>query len=271
VTRWFDRAALTALVGVVCLVGAAGASPQGDRPFVAGAGALLRVVVPSRPDLTNTYRVDPAGMLVLPPPLGAMSVQGLTLREVADQIAGRLRGADGKTPKVAVTFDRSIQSAFVAGQVRAPGLIAMNGPLSLMKVLARAGSPTAAAGDTIVIIHDEVPDRAGAAPHETRSTVALADLRAGHDVLLHDGDTVFVPKADVFYILGEVQRPGQYILTPGMTVLQAIALAGGLTPRGSDRRVAVIRSIDGRATELDVDAGRAVLPDDTIRVRARLF
>lgn len=249
-----------ALAGVVALAAQ-------NAPFAASAGALLRVAVADRADLTNIYRVDPDCMLVLPE-LGAISVQGLSLREVTDAIAGRLRGADGKTPKVTVTFDRSLQSVFVAGQVRAPGLVTMKGPLSLIKVLARAGSTTGGASDAIVIIHDEIPDKP---THETRTTVDLGDLRAGRDVLLHDGDTVFVPRADMFYILGEVRHPGAYVLTPGLTIVQAIALAGGLTPRGSDRHLTVIRSVDGRATEIDVDPGRAVQADDTIRVRQRLF
>ena len=262
--RSLRGAVLFALAGAVML------SAQGNAPFVAGAGALLRVTVADRSDLSNVYRVDPAGMIVLPQ-LGEISVQGLSLREVAAQIVDRLQTPGGKMPKVSVDFDRSLQSVFVAGQVRAPGLITMKGPLSLMKVVARAGSWTAAASDTLVIIHDEIPTESASAARETRTEVRISELRAGHDVLLHDGDTVFVPKADMFYIFGEVQRPGAYVLTPGLTIIQAIAMAGGLTPRGSDRSIKVIRTIDGRATEADADPGRAVLAEDTIRVRARLF
>ena len=67
------------------LAGAAMLSAQGNAPFVAGAGALLRVTVADRSDLSNVYRVDPAGMIVLPQ-LGEISVQGLSLREVAAPI-----------------------------------------------------------------------------------------------------------------------------------------------------------------------------------------
>ena len=272
---------VTSLVGVALTTAAvvtAAQAPSAPRAqttatrnaFTVGPGVLLRVTVSKRPDLTNTYRVDPVGMLVLPH-VGPVSVNGLSLHEASNELAARIAAATGTSPNVRVEFDRSSQSVFVAGQVRLPGLVTMKGPLSLMKVLARAGSPTAAASDAIVVIHDEIPPESVSRAREARTQVDLKDLQAGHDVLLHDGDTVFVPKAQMFYILGEVRRPGAYVLDPGMTMTQAIALAGGLTPRGSDRGIEVLRSVDGKAAELDADPGRVIQADDTIRIRARLF
>lgn len=192
--------------------------------------------MPDRPALSNAYRVDPAGTVTLPE-FGQVSVNGLTLPEASDSLSARLADSRGRRPRVRVEFDRSLQSVFVAGEVRSPGLIAMNGPLSLMKVLARAGSPTPAASDLLVVIHtsDVGEGPPGVAGREPRTRVDIKDLQAGRDVLLHDGDTVYVPKAQRLYILGEVRNPGAYLFDPGMTVLQAVALAGGDVSRFGSR------------------------------------
>jgi polysaccharide export outer membrane protein len=104
--------------------------------------------------------------------------------------------------------------------------------------------------------------------------VNLKDLqlgRAGRDVLLRDGDIINVPKASTFYIMGQVKNGGTFVLEPGMTVLQAISLAGGLSDRGSDRRIRVRRLVNGKETELDVRQDDKVLANDVIVVNARIF
>lgn len=77
-------------------------------------------------------------------------------------------------------------------------------------------------------------------------------------------------ETDRFYVTGFVKSPGSFEHQPGMTVLQGIALAGGLTERGSARGVKILRQVDGKDTELDVTLSDLVLPNDTIKVRQRL-
>jgi protein involved in polysaccharide export with SLBB domain len=71
--------------------------------------------------------------------------------------------------------------------------------------------------------------------------------------------------------LGQVQKPGEYVLRRGMTVRQILALAGGLTERGSTRRIQVIRQVNGKEVTIDVNLQSVVQPGDTIVVRDRLF
>lgn len=73
-----------------------------------------------------------------------------------------------------------------------------------------------------------------------------------------------------FYVTGFVKSPGSYQHQPGMTVLQGLAMAGGLAERGSDRGIKIIRVVEGQKTEVDVTLHTAVQPDDVIRVRQRL-
>ena len=90
-------------------------------------------------------------------------------------------------------------------------------------------------------------------------------------MILRDGDIVNVPTAQRFYVDGHVRNPGPFILEPGMTVQQAIAVAGGLSDRGSDRGMIVRRLIKGRVTDIDVKLDDKVQAGDTIVIRQRFF
>ena len=104
--------------------------------------------------------------------------------------------------------------------------------------------------------------------------VNMRDIESGRmsqNVAIRDGDTIFVPKAERFFVVGLVRNPGSYALEANMTVLQALSLAGGVTERGSNRRLRVTRVVDGKRRELDVKPTDLVQPGDTITVRQRLL
>ena len=94
----------------------------------------------------------------------------------------------------------------------------------------------------------------------------------GKDFALKGGETVYVERAPMFYIYGEVTRAGQYKVEPNMSVMQAIAAGGGMTPRGSERRLKLRRATaDGKWVETDVGLQEAIRADDVIYVREALF
>src|SRR5262249_9473508 len=95
--------------------------------------------------------------------------------------------------------------------------------------------------------------------------------RAGKDIVLRDGDLINVPPAQRFYINGQVRNSGYFILDPGMTVAQPIAMAGGLTERGSDRGITATRIVNGKSVEVSVKLEDKVQPNDTINIRNRFF
>ena len=80
-----------------------------------------------------------------------------------------------------------------------------------------------------------------------------------------------VPTAQRFYVDGHVRNPGPFVLDPGMTVQQAIALAGGLSDRGSDRGIMARRLVKGKMADVEVKLDDKVLAGDTIVVRQRFF
>jgi polysaccharide export outer membrane protein len=95
---------------------------------------------------------------------------------------------------------------------------------------------------------------------------------AGRDIVLQDGDLINVPKAQTFIVTGQVRNSGALIWDPGMTVQQAIALAGGLTERGSDRRIQIERiQPDGKTKKIGATLGDKVLPNDIVTVNQRIF
>jgi polysaccharide export outer membrane protein len=101
--------------------------------------------------------------------------------------------------------------------------------------------------------------------------LAVEDLVRGgpdKDPLLRPGDTLFVPDSDIFFVTGQVARPGSFPILPGMTIRQALASAGGVTATGSANKVGLVR---GGAKEVDTDPSQLVEKNDVIIVKERLF
>ena len=90
-------------------------------------------------------------------------------------------------------------------------------------------------------------------------------------MILQEGDTIFVARAERFYVTGQVRSPGAYTFERGMTVLQAISLAGGLSDRGSNRGIKIMRTTGGKKREIGVKLEDLIEPNDTIVVRQRLL
>jgi polysaccharide biosynthesis/export protein len=114
----------------------------------------------------------------------------------------------------------------------------------------------------------------GAEPGAQIFRVSLRELQSGNpdkDLSLEPGDTVYFPKAAQVYVTGHVGRAGALRFEEGMTVYQALALAGGVTDRGSSGGVKIIRLVDGKRKELKAKPTDLVLPEDTIFVPERFF
>jgi polysaccharide export outer membrane protein len=104
--------------------------------------------------------------------------------------------------------------------------------------------------------------------------ISLLELQSGNperNVVLKAGDTVYFPRASQVYVMGSVSRPGPVRYQEGMTVLQALTLAGGATDRGSQGRTKVVRIVDGKKVEKKVKPTDIVQPEDTLVVPERFF
>jgi len=119
-----------------------------------------------------------------------------------------------------------------------------------------------------------IPGLPFVAPGSEVFRISLLELQSGNpekNIPLRAGDTVYFPRASQVYVMGSVARPGPYRYQEGMTVLQALTLAGGATERGSAGRTKVIRIVNGRKVEKKVKATELVLPEDTLVVPERFF
>ena len=272
--------ALTLLVGLAVTTPAVAAprtqadtGRQGVAPdsYIVGPQDQLSITVFEEPELTGKYRVDNDGWFSFPL-LERVRAAGRTVSELQTTLTSLLANGFLKNPQVRVEIDQyKSQSVFVSGEVRAPGKILMSGnSMTLLEALAQAGSPTQSASNEITVTRRDDTD----AVEPTVIRVNRRDLevgRAGYDIVLRDGDIINVPPAKRFYIAGQVRNPGFYVLEPGMSVQQAIALAGGLTERGSDRGITATRIVNGKATDVAVKLEDAVEPNDTLNIRQRFF
>jgi polysaccharide biosynthesis/export protein len=239
--------------------------------YVIGPQDNLSIIVSDEAELTGKYRVDTDGTVSMPY-LSRVVVAGLSLADAQVKIASLLRAGYIRNPQVRIEVDQfKSRSVIVSGEVRTPGKVTLPGTtISLLEALALAGSPTVNASNEVIVIH---PPKPGETPPEpiTINRRELEIGRAGRDVTLQDGDIVNVPVAKRFYISGFVKNPGSYVLDTGTTVSQAIVLAGGLSERGTDRRIRVSRVVSGRTVDMSVEPEDKVLPSDEIKIRARFF
>jgi len=272
-------------LAVLVSVQAAGPAPQppSSTAYVIGPNDVLGIKVLGEADLSGTYSVDSDGTIRFPF-LDRVPVGGKTVQEIEFALTKMLADGFLNRPQVSVviTSYRS-RSIYVLGEVRNPARYNIEGQTTLLEVIAQAGSFTSNAAQTINVLRYKdglsgVVAGAPVIPGDPRGAeilrVSQADLREGRlaaNIILQDGDTIFVPTAEKFYVMGYVKQPGQFVLEPGMTVRQAISVAGGLTERGSDRRIKIIRKVNGKDVELDAEMSDPVRPNDTIRVPQRLI
>lgn len=256
-------------------------SAQASLSYIIGPSDVLGIKVFDEASLSGPYNVDSDGSITFPL-VGRVEVMGKTVRDVEALLTKLLTGDYFRRPQVSVEIAQyRSRSIFVLGEVRTPGKYSIEGQVTLLEVIAKAGSLTSTAGNVIIVqrYKEGLPTvLAPALPGDDRAAevmrVSMDDLREGRitaNLLLQDGDTLFIPQADKFYVTGFVRNPGSFTLVPNMTVRQALAVAGGLTERGSTRGMKIIRRVGNKEVEVSVSMSDLVKPNDTIRIRQRLL
>ena len=235
-----------------------------------GAGDVVRVTVFGQPDLETSTVVSEAGSITLPL-VGSIQVGGLSTQQAEQSIASAYRsGGFLIDPQITLAVQelRSRQIS-VLGQVQQPGRFPLSSRMTLLDALALAGGVSQTGGSTIYLIRD-VAGQTRKFEIDVDNMLAAPDTRTLLE--LGAGDTIYVPEAPLFYIYGEVRRPDGYALKPGMTVMQAISVGGGLTDRGSDSRLRIRRrDSDGGTFTVRPSLEDRVREGDVIYVKERLF
>jgi polysaccharide export outer membrane protein len=217
-----------------------------------GPGDLLHLQVVDAPEMEQHPRVTDGGEIPVVG-VGLVKVAGLSPADAATLVHDRLIAAHYMNhPEVLITIDQyATQNVSVLGEVKLSGSYPIATSRSIIDVLALAGGLNAVADRNIVI------ERHGDPAQMVRYNVSNnADSAVANQVMVYPGDTVVVPKAGIVYVLGDVNRPGGYVMSNNaskMTLLQALAEAGGLTHAAKQHNATLIRkSESGASIESDV-------------------
>lgn len=231
---------------------------QSAPPIDIGPGDNISVAVFGVPDLSSSFRVSQSGVINMPL-LGKVSVEGLTADEAANEIQSKLkRGGFILHPQVTVSIAEYVnQGADVMGQVQRPGIYPTLGTRRLLDMITLAGGVTNSAGNLVTIIHRKDPH------HPVY--LALAQTAKGYKLqanpIILPGDTIVVQKAGIVYILGDVSRPGGYLINNNepLSLMQALSLAGGNTVTSNIKNVRLIRRVRSGKEEIKLNLKKIYL------------
>lgn len=255
--------------------------------YVVGPQDVLAITVWDQDDLKGKFAVETDGTFTFPL-IGRIKAGGLTLRALEAELKRRLMDGFFVRPQVTVAIEQyRSQRVFVVGEVRTPGTYSLTGDMTLIEILARAGSTLSTAAEEVLVVRapaggvasePTLPVPGASNGHNVKQPeivrVDVKDLQSGalaENLSLRDGDTVFVPRAATLFVTGQVKSPGEYAIKKDLTVLQALSLAGGVADRGSTGRIKIVRLVDGKKKEITAKLGDVVQAGDTIIVQERFF
>jgi polysaccharide export outer membrane protein len=269
--RRFAVAPLAAACAVAVTPAALWAQQAGNAQYRLAAGDVIRISVYQSADLTLETRLTEAGTISYPL-LGSVALAGLTVTDAEKRIADGLRSGNFvKQPQVSIAVQQVRgNQVSVLGQVGRPGRYPLEtGNVQLTDMIATAGGIVGAGADQIVVVgtRNGQPYRV-----EVDLPSVFGPNRRANDLTLQNGDVVWVDRAPVIYMYGEVQRPGSLRLERGMTVMQALAASGGLTQRGTERGLRVHRrDAQGQVRVVEPAMTDRLQADDIVYIRESVF
>ena len=252
---------------------------QSAGDYVIGPQDVLSIAVFDQADLGGKYAVELDGSFTFPL-VGRVQAGGMTIRNFELELKKKLAEGFFRNPQVTVAIEQyRSQRVFVTGEVRSPGAYPLTGDMTLIEALAKAGSTTPNASEQVVVVRGtkgaEGPLVPEAPDDKEIFRFNLKDLQSGSSTVrnidLRDGDTIYVARAELMYVFGQVKNPSAYPAKTDTTVLQALSLAGGVTPNGAMNRMKIIRIVNGDKKEISVKLTDIVQPGDTIMVPERYF
>jgi polysaccharide export outer membrane protein len=250
-----------------------------------GAEDEIQIRVWSHDDLTRTTRVGLNGTISFPF-VGEIQAQGLSVQNLQKELERRLGPRYIIDPHVTITVTEfKSQKFFVVGNVQKPGTYPLTKPIRVVEAISQAGGISAGttgkplSGAVAVIIRAQpggtadqprMPDRT---PESQKVTVSLSGAMTGdhkQNLEIKNGDTVYVPNL-VYYVTGEVKKPGRYPYEENMTVLMAVTTAEGFTDKASSRGTYIVREQSGAKEKEKVGLDDPIRPGDTIVVPESWF
>ncbi len=257
------RGLLIAACGLlIAAFGAAAPAAAQEAGYVLGPDDTIQVVVYGQTEFNVTTRIKSDGSIIMPL-IGSVKAAGQTNLGLGNLITDQLtKGGFLRSPIVNVEILNYVsKTANIAGKVTQPGILPLDRPYRVLEALLKSGWVRDQGAAYVYLRRSGQPEQ----------QLLVEDLVRGgpdRDPLLRPGDTVFVPDAEMFFVTGQVARPGLFPILPGMTIRQALATAGGATQNGSANKVGLVRN---NAKEVDGDPSQLVQKNDVIIVKERLF
>ena len=276
--KWLLRRFPVVALCLPVLAFAQGMTPE-DGGYKLGVGDVIEVEAYQEEEISGKFTVSATGAVTFPL-LGSVVVAGKTPAEVAELLESLLEKdyyVDVQL-KVDVAVFAS-QPVTLLGEVQNPGTYYLEGRMTLTELLAKAGGLRPSAGPVLELRRTARVEGEGAPPPMDFPTAKLLTGEVGRDVVLQAGDVLFVSAKKIFFISGEVARPGQYEISLGLTLMQAISQAGGVGKFAS-QAIEIHRDVEGEKQILSFDlsqirkgrsADPAVLPGDMIFAKRRFF
>jgi len=261
------------LLGTLLSLGLALTAQAQDKQadYRLGAGDAIKISVFQNPDLTVETRVAESGAVTYPL-IGGVKLGGLSIADAEKAIADKLReGGFVQKPQVNILLVQVRgNQVSVLGLVNRPGRFPIEtGNTRVTDMLANAGGAIQSGADVAIItgLREGKPFR--------KEIDIPAMFIAGNtelDIPVAGGDVIYIHRAPVFYIYGEVQRGGSYRLEREMTVLQGLAQGAGLTIRGTERGLRIHRrGPDGSVLVITPEKSDIIRADDVLYVQESLF
>jgi polysaccharide export outer membrane protein len=265
-----------------------GGNVSAETVYRVGSGDVLEIEVFGDPDLSGLVTVQHGGEISFPL-LGEVEVDGLTAKEVREKLTALLGKDYLVDPQVTVRVkEHRSQWVTLVGEVVRPGKYFLQGSKTLLDLLTEAGGFTAGASGEVIVSRPEGTDAitdGDARPEPLRIFLSPdqppARQKQALSLQLANGDIVTATSNQLFYVSGEVKNPGSYPMNPGLTVLKAISIAGGLTKFGSKGKVEILRKQGPNETKRikldleDIEGGKKpdvpLEAEDIIKVGKRIF
>jgi polysaccharide export outer membrane protein len=244
-----------------------------------GIGDVIEVEAYQEDEISGEFSVEVSGAITFPL-LGTVPVAGMTTAEIStllEQLLEKDYYVDVQL-KVEVKVFAS-QPVTLLGEVQLPGTYYLEGRTTLTELLSKAGGLKSSAGPVLELRRTARIEGEGPPEPMIFETAKLSTGEVGRDVILRAGDVLYVSPKQIYFITGEVARPGQYEISLGMTLMQALSQAGGVGKFAS-QVIEVHREVGGEKQILTFDlshirkgrlADPTVLSGDVIFVKRRFF
>jgi polysaccharide biosynthesis/export protein len=273
-----------AVAGLTLLLLASASLSVEQRPtgndYIIGAGDMLEIQVWDHADLDRVIEVPSDGTFSFPF-IGKVQASGKTVSTLEKQLMQRLSDGYLVAPQVTVgVAEYKHKKAFVFGEVNRPGSYVLKPEMRLLELISEAGGFTDDRGSACTIMRtseNHPDDKAIAESDAVEKKVIAVDLTrliAGdprENLLIEANDSVCINAAERVFVTGEVKKPGEIVYAEGMTVRQAISMAGGGTPKAAVGRTRILRMAGGKEIEIEPKLSDTILPNDIVKVPESYF